>query len=84
MAILTVRNVPDEIHRALRIRAARNGQSMESEVRDILNRALKSESGVKIGDALMAIGRRLELTKYDFEVFERARNDTPAEPIRFE
>lgn len=84
MAILTVRNVPDEIHRALRRRADRNGKSMESEIRDILNRALKLESGIKIGDALAAIGRRSELTNDDFEMFEKARCEMPAEPVRFE
>ncbi len=36
MAILTVRNVPDEVHRALRVRAAMHGRSIEAEVREIL------------------------------------------------
>jgi len=36
MAMLTVRNLPDEVHRALRVRAARYGRSMEAEVRQIL------------------------------------------------
>jgi plasmid stability protein len=36
MAMLTVRNVPDEVHRALRVRAALHGRSAEAEVRDIL------------------------------------------------
>ena len=84
MAILTVRNVPDEVHGALRRRAARNGKSMESEVRDILRRALKPESGIKIGDALRAIGRRSKLTNDDFEMFEKARYEMPAEPVRLE
>lgn len=30
---LTVRNLPDETHRALRVRAARHGRSTEAEVR---------------------------------------------------
>ncbi|MDK1494618.1 plasmid stabilization protein, partial [Sinorhizobium sp. 7-81] len=30
MAILTVRNVPDEVHRALRVRAAMHGRSTEA------------------------------------------------------
>ena len=29
MAMLTVRNVSDEVHRALRVRAAQRGHSME-------------------------------------------------------
>ena len=36
MAMLTVRNITDEVHRALRMRAAQRGHSMEAEVRDIL------------------------------------------------
>lgn len=36
MSTLTIRNVDDEIKRALRLRAARNGVSMEQEVRTIL------------------------------------------------
>jgi antitoxin FitA len=34
MGSITVRNVPDEVHRALR--AARHGGSAEAEIRDIL------------------------------------------------
>ncbi|MFV0372970.1 FitA-like ribbon-helix-helix domain-containing protein, partial [Microbacterium sp.] len=37
MAVLTVRNVPDEVHRALRVRAAEHGRSAEAEVREILS-----------------------------------------------
>ena len=33
MATLTIRNLPDEVRDALRIRAARNGRSMEAEAR---------------------------------------------------
>ncbi len=36
MPSVTVRHVPEEIHRRLRIRAARNGRSMEAELRQVL------------------------------------------------
>lgn len=36
MRVITVRNLPDETHRALRLRAAQHGRSTEAEVRDIL------------------------------------------------
>jgi len=36
MATLTIRNVSDETHKALRLRAAENGRSVEEEVRRIL------------------------------------------------
>jgi plasmid stability protein len=40
MAALTVRNLPDEVRDRLRTRAAKNGRSMEAEVRAILEAAL--------------------------------------------
>jgi len=39
MAVLTIRNLPDEVRDKLRLRAARAGNSMEAEVRAILVRA---------------------------------------------
>lgn len=36
MASLTIRNLPDDVHRALRVKAARNGNSTEAEARAIL------------------------------------------------
>jgi plasmid stability protein len=36
MATITVRNLPEPVHRALRVRAAEHGRSMEAEVRAIL------------------------------------------------
>ena len=43
MASITVRNLEEDLKRRLRIRAARNGNSMEQEVRDILKAALQRE-----------------------------------------
>jgi len=40
MAAITIRNLDDQIKEALRVRAARHGRSMESEVRAILARAV--------------------------------------------
>ncbi|MCG5261354.1 Arc family DNA-binding protein [Cupriavidus gilardii] len=84
MAILTIRNVPDEVHRALRMRAAVHGRSTEAEVRQILENAVMSEQRVRLGDALAEIGRRVGLTNEDFAVLEQGRDKTPAEPMRFE
>lgn len=84
MAMLTVRNLPDDVHRALRVQAALHGQSTEAEVREILASAVKPEKRVRMGDALAALGRKIGLTNEDFAVFERARDQTPAEPLRFE
>lgn len=84
MAILTVRNVPDDVHRALRVRAAQHGRSTEAEVREILAAVVKPEKRVRVGEALAAIGRKIGLTNEDFAVFERVRDKTPAEPLSFD
>lgn len=84
MAMLTVRNLPDDVHRALRVRAAQHGHSTEAEVREILANAVKPEARVRVGDALAALGRKLGLTNEDFEAIERVSDKTPAEPPRFE
>lgn len=39
MAVLNIRNLPDDVHAALRVRAARAGMSMEAEARRILQEA---------------------------------------------
>lgn len=36
MATLSIRNLPDDVHAQLRMRAARHGRSMEAEAREIL------------------------------------------------
>lgn len=84
MATLTVRNLPNDVHRALRMRAAQQGRSTEAEVREILAAAVKPEERVRVGDALAGIGRRIGLTNDDFEVFDRLRDKTPAQPIKFD
>jgi antitoxin FitA len=83
MAVLTVRNVPDDVHRALRMRAAQHGRSTEAEVRAILESAVKPEDRVKLGSLMAEIGRRAGLTDEDVAVFEKVRDRTPAEPVRF-
>ncbi len=84
MAMLTVRNLPDDVHRALRVRAASHGHSTEAEVREILTSAVKPETRVRVGDALAALGRTIGLTNEDVEIFDQVRDKTPAEPLKFE
>jgi len=81
MAMLTVRNVPDTVHRALRVRAAQHGRSTEAEVRDILATAVMPEQRVRLGDALATLGRQIGLTHEDWTRIEKARDRTPAEPM---
>jgi len=82
--MLSVRNIPEELHRALRVRAARHGRSMEAEVREILGSALSPEGRVKLGYLLADIGRQAKLKDEEFAVFERVRDKTPARPVSFE
>ncbi|WOI27327.1 Arc family DNA-binding protein [Cobetia amphilecti] len=84
MAMLTVRNIPDEVHRALRVRAALHGHSMEAEVREILEAAVAPEGRVKLGSILADIGRHAQLTDDEFAAFEQVRDKTQARPVDFE
>jgi antitoxin FitA len=84
MAMITVRNLSDEVHRALRMRPALHGRSTEAEVREILAVAVRPESRLRLGDALSALGRKIGLTNEDFEELDKARDKAPAEPLRFE
>lgn len=84
MAMLTVRNLPAAVHRALRVRAALHGRSTEAEVRAILEEAVRPEGRLRLGSLLAAIGRRAKLSDEESEVFERVRDKGPAEPVRFE
>ncbi|MDP2882364.1 MAG: plasmid stabilization protein [Azonexus sp.] len=84
MAMLTVRNLPDDVHRALRVLAAQHGRSAEAEVREILSNAVKPAERLRLGDALMGLSRRIGLTNEDIEALDSARDTMPAEPLRFE
>lgn len=84
MAMLTVRNISEEVHRALRVRAARHGHSMEAEVREILESVVSPQGRVKLGSLLMDMGRQARLTDEEFAVFENVRDKTPARPVSFE
>ena len=57
MSAVTVRNLPEETHRALKQRASRHGRSTEAEIRYILEAAVRPKLGM--GTALVAISRSL-------------------------
>ncbi len=59
MATLTIRNLPDEVHAALRVRAAQRGRSMEEEVRLII------ASGLDIAGEPSASAREEALARAD-------------------
>jgi plasmid stability protein len=84
MANILVRNLPDPAHRALRVRAAQHGRSMEAEAREILQTAALSPARVKIGDVLTQIGQEVGLTDQEFAIFESVRDGSKARAASFE
>ena len=46
MAILNIRKLPEDVHKRLRLRAARAGRSMEAEARAILAEACKHDDNL--------------------------------------
>lgn len=53
MTTLTVRGIDESIKDGLRMRAARNGVSMEAEVREILAAAVRSDHGENLAEAML-------------------------------
>ena len=85
MASVTVRNLPDEVHRALRVRAAMHGRSTEAEIRDILEAIVRPPERIKLGSLLASIAREAGgLSDAEAEQFNQLRDKTPAEPMSFE
>ncbi|CAN7164398.1 Arc family DNA-binding protein [Phyllobacterium sp. LjRoot231] len=79
MPAVTVRNLPEETHRALKLRAAQHGRSTEAEIREILEEAIRPKDRIKVGSELAAFGRRFGGLDLDIE-----RDRTPAKPAKFE
>ena len=85
MASITIRNVPEEVHRAIRVRAAVHGRSTEAEIRSILEQAAKPEGRLKLGSLLTSIAREAGgLSESEAEAINQLRDKTPAEPMDFE
>jgi plasmid stability protein len=85
MAVVTVRNLPDAVHRALRVRAAEHGRSTEAEIRNILETVVLPPDRVRLGSLLASIAREAGgLNDAEAERFNQLRDKTPAEPMRFE
>ena len=84
MAMFTVRNIPEEVHRALRARAARHGRSTEAEVREILQAAVKPKGRMKLGSLLAEVGNQVGLTEEEKTVFDSVRDNSPAQVVDFD
>ena len=79
MPAVTVRHLSEEVHRALKLRAAQNARSTEAEIRVILEEAVSPRTRLKIGSELAAFGQRFGGIDLDIR-----RDQTPAEPAVFE
>ncbi len=78
MAAVTVRKLSEKTHRALKLRAARNGRSTEAEIRHILEDAVSVNKAEGLGSQLAALGRRFG--GIDLNI---VRDPRPAEPADF-
>lgn len=88
MAAVTIRNLSEEAHRALKLRAAQHNRSTEAEMRAILEAAVRPEGRLLLGTALSAASREMGLSNADIEALElsldQVRDRRPAEPMGFE
>ena len=76
MPTMTVRNLPEEVHRRIRLYAAEHGLSAEAAVRRLLDEATRPSE--RLGDVVVAFARS---RRADFP--ETPRNRTPIEPADF-
>lgn len=67
MPSVTVRNLSEEIHHALKARVAVAGRSTEAEIRLILDQAAHPEQRVLLGSLLSDIGREAGGVELDVE-----------------
>jgi antitoxin FitA len=83
IAAVTIRNLPEETHRALKVRAAQHNRSTEAEMRAILEDAVRPAGRQRLGTMLADMSRKIGLTNADVEALAQTRNTTPAEPVSF-
>lgn len=77
MASITIRNLDDALKARLRVRAARNGRSMEDELREIVRQALAQPDQTP-RDLAQAIKRRFKgLGDVELQIPPRERGREP-------
>lgn len=84
MADVTIRNLSEEAHHALKVRGAQHNRSAEAEMLAILEAAVRPEGRLRLGSALSEMSRKIGLNNTDLEALEHGRDARPAEPMRFE
>lgn len=76
MPTMTVRNLPEDVHRRIRLYAAEHGLSAEAAARKLLDEATRPTE--RLGDVVAAFARARQA---DFP--ETQRDKTPIEPADF-
>jgi plasmid stability protein len=66
MRTITIREIPDEVHAALKQRALRGGRSMSADIGLILFSAVIESGDLRLGSALASIGRQIAAAGYEF------------------
>lgn len=79
MSTVLVRNLPEETHRALKALAIQHGRSTEAEIRAILETAARPANRLKLGSALVELGKSFGGIELDI-----TRDKTPAKVASFE
>lgn len=79
MTDLIIEDIPDAVHSALLARSAKSGRTVEHEIREILESAVRPAQRVKLGSELDMIGREVGGADIHIE-----RDRTPLEPIKSE
>ena len=74
MKAVTIRNIPEETHRAIKLRAAQKGTSAETEMRTILEEAMRPKERMKIGNEIRKLVQKYG-GGFDLEI---ERNKEPA------
>jgi antitoxin FitA len=77
MSAVTVRNLPEETHRALKHRAIQHGRSTEAEIRYILENAVRPKIG--LGSILATFASEIGGVDLDIQ-----RDKTPVRLVSFE
>lgn len=81
MRAVTIRNLPEEVHRAIKMRAALHNRSTEAEMRAILENSVLPTGRLQLGTYLAEASKNLGLTNSDIESIDTGRNAEPAKPL---
>ncbi len=77
MASMTIRNIDDRVKEKIRVRAARNGHSMEEEARRLLSQAMDKPAEEEVGLGTAIRRRFASLGSFRLESVPRERLRAP-------